>query len=55
MNTIQETYKGHFISKYGGCGTFFFHVARVSTKVIIKRTLPTLESAHEFIDSLQIE
>ena len=52
MNTRIETYKSHLIHKYGCCGTYFFLVAREDTKAIIKRTLPSLESAKEFIDNL---
>ena len=54
MNTHVETYKAHLIHKYGCCGTFFFHVARSDTKAIIKRTLPSLQAAKEFIDNLKI-
>lgn len=50
MSYQVEDYKGFSIRKYGGCGVFFFLVSRLDTRAIVKRTLPSVEAAKEFID-----
>lgn len=53
MNRKVAERNGFSINQYGCCGEFFFFIANEKGQ-IIKRSLPTLSKANEFIDE-QIE